>query len=139
MPRRSRSNTNKASRFILYIISAAVLIAALVFGKFFLDKRAEHFSGLNELSVADLKESGTSLSGNEYRITGEIAERRNLSDDRGLLISVNPESNNKNTGLIPIHIPPGVDSINLERGQHYSFKVEIDREGLPVALDIKAQ
>ena len=115
------------------------MISALVFGKFFLDKRAEHFAGLNELSLTDLKESGTSLSGNEYRITGEIAERRNLTDDRGLLISVNPESNTKDSGLIPVHIPPGLNSINLERGHHYSFKVEIDREGLPVALDIKAQ
>ena len=138
MPRRSRSNTSKASRIVLAIITGAAVIAALVFGKFFLDKRAEHFSGINELSVADLKESGTSLSGNEYRITGEIAERRNLTGDRGLLISVKPESNTKDSGIIPIHVPPGVDSINLERGHHYSFKVEIDREGLPVALDIKA-
>ena len=115
------------------------LIAVLILGKFILDKRAQHFSNLAELSVAELKKSGTSLSGNEYRINGEIAERMILAGDRGLLISLQPEADSSESGPVPVHVPPGVDQINLERGHRYTFKVEVNREGLPIALDIKAQ
>lgn len=139
MSRRSRSSSNSKSNLAVYIIIAIAVIGALVAGKFILDKRAQHFSKLTDLSVADLKAGGTSLSGNEYRVSGEISERRNLSDNRGLLLSISISDNKKSVGYIPIFVPTGVDKINLERGQNYTFKVEIDREGLPVALDVKAQ
>lgn len=139
MPRRSRSNANNAGRLAVYVMAGGALVAILVFGKFILDKRAQHFPNLKELSVAELKESGTSLSGNEYRITGEIAERMILAGDHGLLISVNAERGGKQSSLVPVHIPPGINQINLERGHNYAFKVEVNREGLPVAMDIKAE
>jgi len=138
MPRRS-SNTSSIGHLAIYILAGVAVFAVLIFGKFILDKRAQHFSDLNELSVAELKESGTSLSGNEYRITGEIAERMILAGDRGLLISVKPEAYGKRSNIVPVHVPPSIDQINLERGHDYTFKVEVNREGLPVALDIKAQ
>jgi hypothetical protein len=122
----------------MYILIGITLFAALVIGKFMLDKQSQHFPGHNELSVAELKESGTSLSGNEYRVSGKIVERMILRGERGLLISVQPKAEGSGTNLIPVHVPPGTERINLERGQQYSFKVEVNREGLPVALDIQA-
>jgi len=139
MSRRSRSQSNSKSHLAVYIIIGVAVIAALITGKFILDKRSQHFSELSDLSAADLKGGGTSLSGNKYRISGKITNRRNLSGDRGILISVTTEKDEKNLGPIPVYIPRGLLKINLERGQSYTFKVEIDREGLPVALDVKAQ
>ena len=138
MSRRSRSSSNK-SNLVVYAIIAAAVIGALVVGKFILDKRAEHFSGLSELSVADLKQGGTSLSGNIYKVTGEITERRNLESDKGLLVSVASTAEDKKSSPIPIFVPKDVEKINLERNHGYTFKVKVNREGLPVALDIKAQ
>ncbi len=138
MPRRSRTNAKSRAQLSIYILVGIAAFTAVVVGKFFLNKQSEHFSSHNELSVAELKESGTSLSGNEYRITGKIVERMILRGDRGLLVSVRPEAEGSATSLIPVHVPPGADRINLERGQQYSFKVEVSREGLPVALDIQA-
>ncbi|MFK7910647.1 MAG: hypothetical protein AB8F34_08590 [Akkermansiaceae bacterium] len=140
MSRRSRSTSgNKKSNVAIYIIIALAVIGALVAGKFILDKRAEHFSDLNELSVTDLKDGGTSLSGNTYKITGEITERRNLEDDQGLLLSVVSTADDKRSSPIPVHVPKEVEKINLERNHGYTFKVKVNREGLPVAMDIKAQ
>ena len=139
MSRRSRSSNQKKSNIAVYIIVAMAVIGALVVGKFILDKRAQHFSDLNELSVSDLEEGGTSLSGNIYKITGEITERRNLEDDKGLLLSVVSTAGGKKSNPMPVFVPKDVENINLERNHGYTFKVEIDRAGLPVALDIKAQ
>lgn len=122
----------------MYILIGIALFAGLVVGRVYLDQQAQHFSSHSELSVAELKESGTSLSGNEYRVSGKIVERMILRGDRGLLISVQPDTEGAKTSLIPVHVPPGADEINLERGQQYTFKVEVNRQGLPVALDMRA-
>jgi len=74
MPRRSTSNSKKKSQLALYTLAFLFAIIALSIGKSFLNQQAQHFTDLNEMSLADLKESGTSLSGNEYRISGEIAD-----------------------------------------------------------------
>ena len=63
-------------------------IIVLSIGKSFLNQQAQHFTDLNEMPLADLKESGTSLSGNEYRISGEIADRMILANNRGMLVSI---------------------------------------------------
>ena len=136
---RSRSSSNDKSNITTYIIVALAVIGALVVGKLVLDNRAEHFSDLNEFPVADLKGGGTSLSGNIYKITGEIIERRNLDGDSGLLLSVVSTVDDKRSSPIPVFVPKDVEKINLERNHSYTFKVEINREGLPVAMDIKAQ
>jgi len=140
MSRRSRSSsTGKKSNLAVYIIVAVAVIAALVAGKFILDKRSQHFSGLSELSVSDMKNGATSLSGNEYRVTGEIAEKIKWTADRGQMVSLSVDQGEQGKGTIPIKVPSGIDKVNLERGHSYTFKVEINREGLPVASDVKAQ
>ena len=138
MARRSSSNSKKKSQFAIYTLAFVLTIIALSIGKSFLNQQAQHFTDLNEMSLADLKESGTSLSGNEYRISGKIADRMILANNRGLLVSIKSETAKGEAGLIPLHIPPGVNQINLERGHNYTFNVVVNREGLPVAQGIKA-
>lgn len=137
MARRSRTTSNKKSNLAVYIIVGIAVLGALVAGKFILDKRSQHFSGLSELSIADLKDNANSLSGNEYRVTGEISEKIKWTSDRGQIVSLALDQGEKGKGTIPIIVPAGIDKVNLERGHSYTFKVEINREGLPVALDVK--
>lgn len=139
MARRSRSTNNSKSHLAVYIIIAVAVAAALVAGKVILNKRSQHFSSLSELSVSDMKNGATSLSGNEYRVTGKITEKIHWTADQGQMISLTVDQGEKGQGTIPIKVPSGVDKVNLERGHSYTFKVEIDRQGLPVALDVKAQ
>ncbi|MBT8036240.1 MAG: hypothetical protein KJO21_01730 [Verrucomicrobiae bacterium] len=139
MSRRSRSSSNNKNNLAVYIIITMAVIAALVAGKVILDKRAQHFSGLSELSVADVKNNANSLSGNEYRVSGKITEKLKWTANRGQVISLTVDQGEQGKGTIPIIVPAGIDNVNLERGHSYTFKVEINREGLPVALDVKAQ
>ena len=139
MARRSK-NKNK-SHLAVYLIIGAAVIGAMVIGKFVLDKRSQHFAGLSELTVSDMQDGATTLSGNEYRLTGKITQKEKWTPDQGQLINVSVDQGEKgqDKGNIPVFVPAGVDKINLEKGQSYTFKVEINRAGLPVALDIKAK
>ncbi len=139
MPRRSRSTSKSNNNLAVYIIITIAVVAALIAGKFILDRRAQHFSGLSELPIADIKNNANSLSGNEYRVSGKITEKLKWTADRGQVISLTVDQGEKGHGTIPVIVPAGIDNVNLERGHSYTFKVEINREGLPVALDVKAQ
>jgi len=136
MSRRSRSSTGKKSNLAVYIIVAVAVIAALIIGFLIIGKDDNPF---REISRADLKEGGTSLSNNTYRVTGRISEKRLLSENRGVLIFVKQDEKIEDAGMIPIHMPSGVSKINLEKGLGYVFTVKIDDAGLPVASDVKAQ
>ena len=139
MARRSKSKSNSKSHLAVYLIIGVAVIGALVAGKFILGKRAQHFTDLSELSISDFQAGATSLSGNEYRVTGKVTQKEKWTPDQGQLIGVSVDQGEKGQGNIPIFVPEGIDKINLTRGQSYTFKVEINREGLPVALEIKAQ
>jgi len=139
MARRSKSKSKSKSHLAVYIIIAIAVIGALVAGKFILGKRAQHFTGLSELQASDYRENANSLSGNEYRVTGKITEKLKWTPDEGQLIALTVDEEGKGNVPLSIFVPAGVDKVNLERGQSYTFKVEINREGLPVALDVKAK
>lgn len=139
MARRSRSKSNKKNNVAVYAIVAVAVLAALVIGKFILDKRAQHFSNIDELSISEFKNNANSLSGSTYRVSGKIMEKLKWTPDNGQLVSVFTESEGSEGGQIGIMIPSGIDKVNLEKGQSYTFKVKINREGLPIAEDVKAK
>jgi len=137
MARRSKSKSK--ANFTAYIIIAVAVIAALFVGKLYLNKRSEHFAGTSELPISDYKQNPNSFSGNTYRVTGKITERLKYTPDEGQLVSLFVDQSSQGKGNIAIRIPADKASVNLERGQSYTFKVDINREGLPVALAIKAK
>ena len=139
MSRRSRSRPKNKSNLAVYIIIALAVLAAAAIGFIMIRKSSDPFPGIKELNRADLLEGGRSINRNIYRITGKISERRTLSGESGAMIFVNQTDEAPNHGTIPVRVPQGVTNINLEKGFSYVFKVKINRVGLPVALDVKAQ
>jgi hypothetical protein len=137
MARRTKSNSK--TNLAVYLIIAVAVIGSLAVGKLFLDKRAQHFSGTNELPFLDYRENPNSLSGNQYRVTGKITEKLKWTPDEGQLIGLFVDQGEQGKGPIGIRIPANISQVNLERGNSYTFKVKINREGLPVALDVKAK
>lgn len=134
MPRKSHSQSNNIPSYILI----GILVIALIYvGKAFLLKRSEHFADITELSVSEFKSNANSLSGNTYRISGQISEKLKWTSNKGQLLSLTVEKGENGAGVIPIMVPAS-NTTNLERGQRYIFKVQINREGLPIADDIKA-
>ncbi len=138
MARRSKSKTANKNNVAVYAMIALAVIAALVIGKMALDKRAQHFANTSELSIEEFRENANSMSGNEYQVTGKISEKLKWTSDRGQLISLSTEQAEGQQGNIGIMVPADINQVNLEKGHSYTFKVTINREGLPVALDVKA-
>lgn len=139
MSRRSKSKNAGKSNIAVYSIIGVAILAALIIGKIILDKRSQHFSNISELSIKEFRENANSMSGNEYRISGKISEKLKWTSDRGQLISLSTEQAEGQQGNIGIMVPAGIDKLNLDKGHSYTFKVEINREGLPVALNVKAK
>lgn len=139
MSRRSKSKNAGKSNIAVYSIIGVAILAALIIGKIILDKRSQHFSNTSELSIKEFRENANSMSGNEYRISGKISEKLKWTSDRGQLISLSTEQAEGQQGNIGIMVPAGIDKLNLDKGHSYTFKVEINREGLPVALNVKAK
>ena len=139
MARRSKSKNSNKSNLTVYAIIAIAVVAALIIGKIALDKRSQHFSDVSELSIKDFQENANSMSGNIYRVSGKISEKLKWTSDHGQLISLSTEQAEGQKGNLGIMVPAGIDKVNLEKGHSYTFKVEINREGLPVALDVKAK
>lgn len=138
MARRSRSKSKSSGNISNYILIGIVVIAALIAGKYFLNQRSQHFADITELSISDLKNNANSLSGNSYRISGKISEKLKWTSNKGQILSLSVEHSQNESGIIPIMVPANISSINLERGQSYIFKIEVNREGLPIAADVKA-
>ena len=146
MARRSKSKSK--SHLPVYIIIAVAVVAALIAGKIILGKRAQHFTELKDLPVSDYRENANSYSGNEYRVTGKVIEILKVTSKEGRLITLSVEQKNNTNIDLPVFIPNDISQgasgkVNIERGQSYSFKVEIsrkiNREGLAIALEVKAQ
>ena len=66
---------------------------------------------------------------------------------KGRLFSVEVDGGNNNatTGggndggkdMLPILVPPGLSYLNLQKGQRYTFRLEVDDGGVLKALDMK--
>lgn len=139
MARRSKSKNNSKSHLAVYIIIGLAVLGVLFAVKMMLNRGSQYFPGLTELPISDYRENPNSLSGNEYRVSGKITEKLKWTPDSGQLISLEVGDDDERQGSIGIKIPADIDKVNLERGQRYTFKIEIDRGGLPIALDVKAK
>ena len=88
-----------------------------------------------QLSIQDLLENGNSLRGNEYVVEGKIDGKLRWVPDRGQLISLRV-STPSGDEIVPIRIPEEFKKVNVEREQGYSFKIEVEQGGIPVATGI---
>ena len=82
--------------------------------------------------MADYLENSNSLRGNVYKLDGTIAKSLEFSPANGRLFSVEVGGD-----LLPILVPPQFNSVNIERGQRFFFKIEVADKGILKAQDVK--
>jgi hypothetical protein len=130
MSRRASSGISPA-----LLIGAIVVVAAAFFGgKALLTKKAKGFEGLPALSIEDYKQrGGNALRNNEYVVEGTVDEQR--VNDAGRVIFLKVKSSGADE-FIPVKIPTDLSVQNIEREQRYSFKVRIEKQGIPVAVAV---
>ncbi len=136
MPRRAKS-TFKPVHLIGSI--AAVLVAAFVGYKLLNSGGGSGggFVGVTELSIQEYLENSNALGSNTYRIEGTIEERLdNWRSGEGRLFSVLVDDNNE-VAPLPVHVPPKFNSTNIQRGQRFRFKVEVQSgSGILQVMDL---
>ncbi len=134
-----------SSRISLPVIlgSAFLLLLLLGGGYWFLSGTGNPFRGLQPFDSAAYLENANSLRGNDYRVEGVVQNSLAWSASKGRLISVSIASGDSggNGGtkgdIIAILIPATLNHINLQKGQRYQFSVEIDKDGIILARDLR--
>jgi hypothetical protein len=81
-------------------------------------------------------ENSNSLRGNTYKVTGLVWNSLAWSADRGRLFAVEVESRN-DTEMLPVLIPAAFNHVNVQKGQKFIFKVEIDENGILKVQDLQ--
>ena len=128
MARRASSSAHP-----VWILLAAFLVIAAVAGGYFLfGKASDPYRTLSPLPVVDYMGNSNSLRGNVYKIEGTVLQSLGWSPTDGRLFSVEVGSE-----VLPVRVPRDFNSVNIERGQRFNFKVEVGDSGVLKALDVK--
>ncbi len=130
MGRRASSSLNSTA--IIGIIAVIALLVGI--GSLMLKKKADTFSEVAPLRVAEALVNANSLRGNQYRVEGKIESRWIRDSGEGLSLLVEEEGL---TERLFIMIPPDLDHPNIERDQRYAFKIEFGAGGVAIATAVK--
>jgi hypothetical protein len=118
----------------LHLIGLLVIVAGALFAVFkLLNRSTDPLTGLTALDTRDFLESASALSGNEYRVEGTIDDRLDnwkSADGRLFSVQVSDGSN-----LVPVWVPSHIQA-NIQRGQHYVFKVRVLDTGILEVLEL---
>jgi hypothetical protein len=131
MARRAKSNIHP-----IWLITGFALIFLLFGGGYFLfGKIQDPFRTVAALDTSLYLENSNSLRGNTYKITGTVLNSLAWSPTNGRLFSVEVVSG-ANNDVLPVLIPTDFNHVNIQKGQRFSFKVEIDDKGILKAMDL---
>jgi hypothetical protein len=129
-----------SSRISPLTIAASIVVPLLAIGLgYWLFSGASNpYRTFPSLDVSAYLDNANSLRGNVYRVDGTVANSLAWSPGKGRLISVNLGSDDRTrTDIIAIFVPAKFNQINLQKGQRYQFKVEIGKDGIIEAQDLR--
>jgi hypothetical protein len=106
-----------------------LLIAAVAGGYVLVRRVRDPYRTIPPLAVADYLENSNSLRGNTYKLTGTISQALTWSPTRGRLFSVEVASPG-GADILPVLVPTEFNSVNIQRGQRFQFKLEVDELGI---------
>jgi hypothetical protein len=132
MARRASSKFHPG--WILMIVAAVALAVGL--GVFLQNEEAEPFRTVPSLDLNDYLNNANSLEGNVYKVKGVINQSLGYSRGKGRLFSVEV-SNGTDDEVLPILVPPELSYLNLQKGQHYIFRLEVGKMGILRAREMK--
>lgn len=130
MPRRASSSANP-----IWVVVVAVLLLLAVIGGWGLYKRvSDPYRTLTTLDVATYLNNANSLRGNVYKLQGVVGTQLAWAPLIGRLYSV--ETADK-AEVLPLMIPAAFNSVNMQKGQRYFFKIEVGDKGILRVQDIR--
>ena len=117
------------------IIILILVVAAIGVGHFLVGKVNDPYRTIAPLDVAAYLENSNSLRGNIYKVTGTVWNSLAWSPTDGRLVSIEVNSST-GTDVLPLLIPVEFNHVNIQKGQHFIFKVEIDERGILRTKDL---
>ena len=117
----------------LKLIGAGVgVLVVLIAGYMVFGGNQDPYRTTSPFPVKDYLENANSLRGNTYRLEALIDKTLEVAPDAGRLFSVEASGE-----MLPLFVPSKLNGINIERGQKFHFRVQINEKGLVVASDIR--
>ena len=120
MARRASSSAHP-----LWLLAAALLVVGAVAGGFVIHSRSDPFRAVTSLPVKDYLDNSNSLRGNVYKLDATVSKSIDWSGSAGRLFAVEAGGE-----MLAVLVPPQFNSINIERGQRFVFKLEVAEKGV---------
>jgi len=131
MPRRASSQFQP-----LWLVGLAIAVVGLVFiGRFVVTGVNDLYRTLPAIEIGTYLENSNSLRGNVYRLQGTIENSLAWSPTTGRLFSLQVDHRGS-TEMLPILVPSEFNHINIQRGQEFTFRVEIGDKGMITAREL---
>ena len=113
-----------------------LVVGAIAAGYFVVGRVNDPYRTLAPLEVSAYLENSNSLRGNSYKISGTIWNYLASSTQAGRLFSVEVNTGSS-TEVLPVFIPAEFNSVNIQKGQHFNFSVEVDEKGILAVKGLK--
>jgi hypothetical protein len=121
----------------VWILVAAALVLAAIAGGFVVYGRvSDPYRTMTALPVQDYLENANSLRGNVYKLDATVAASLDWSATAGRLFSVEVNGPGGRE-MLPLIVPVEFNHVNIERGQHFLFKIEVGEKGILRVQDVK--
>ena len=115
------------------LTAAGLLIAALSIGYVLFGKLNDPYRTMSSLPVQDYLQNSNSLRGNIYKLDATVAKSLDWSAKTGRLFSVESSSGD----VLGVVVPPELSRVNMEKGQHFVFKIEVADKGILRVQEVK--
>jgi len=130
MARRASSSVNPW--WVGGVIAAAIV--AMLGGWTLYKYIADPFRTLTSLEVPAYLDNANSLRGNVYKLNAIVDTQLAWAPREGRLYSVEVEGRDD---VLAVMIPASFNSMNIQKGQHYFFKIEVGDKGVLRVKDIR--
>lgn len=133
---------NSKIRPLWIVLTLGALVLAITVGAVLQNTGGDPYRTVPPLDLGDYLSNANSLRGNVYKVKGQIMQSLGYSRAKGRLFSVEvDDGNTRGVGaahdVLPILVPPNLSYLNLQKGQRYTFRLEVDDGGVLKALDMK--
>ena len=132
MARRASSSVHP-----LWIVAILILLGVAIGGGYLLFGRInDPYRTIAPLDVSAYLENSNSLRGNTYKVTGTIINSLAWSATAGRLFSIDVGAGS-NSDVLPVLIPVNFNHVNIQKGQKFIFKIEVDEKGILKTRDLR--
>ena len=126
---RRASSSNPSGKFVA---AGGAVVALLATAYAIFGSAQDPFRTTTPLPVKEYLENANSIKGNTYRLQAVVDKTLEVTPSAGRLFSVESGGD-----MLPLLVPANLNGTNIERGQSFHFRVQINEKGLLVASEIR--